>query len=110
MASTREGAIESQLIETVGFAAFGGFMLNVMNLWEDSKRPSAERTPKDSLYWSFFVLWPIIGGGLSFMYYMDGSVLKPLASFTLGIGAPATLKALMNTAGLPNAPPPNAEE
>jgi hypothetical protein len=98
------------LIETVGFAAFGGFMLNVMNLWEDSKRPSAERTPKDSLYWSFFVLWPIIGGGLSFMYYMDGSVLKPLASFTLGIGAPATLKALMNTAGLPNAPPPNAEE
>lgn len=79
-------------------------MLNLMNLWEDSKRTKSERVPKDALYWLFFVLWPFIGGGLSFVYYLDGSVLRPLASFSLGLGAPATLKALMSTAAIPSTP------
>lgn len=100
---------DPQLVSTVALAAVGGFMLNVMNLWEDSKLKKAERVPKDLLYWLFFVLWPLIGGGLGLVYYLDGSVLRPLASFTLGLGAPATLKALMNTAAQPSLPPPDAD-
>jgi hypothetical protein len=104
-----EGRIENQLFLTVGVAALGGFCLSFINLWEDSKKGKAERVPKDVLYWSFWIIWPLIGALLSFVYYLDGSTLRPFASFTLGIGAPATLKALMNTASLPNAPPTNTD-
>lgn len=101
--------VDPQLVSTVALAAVGGFMLNIMNLWEDSKLAKAERVPKDLLYWLFFVLWPLIGGGLGLVYYLDGSILRPLASFTLGLGAPATLKALMNTAAQPSLPPSEAD-
>jgi hypothetical protein len=101
--------VDPQFVSTVALAAVGGFMLNIMNLWEDSKRAKPERVPKDFLYWLFFILWPIIGGGLALVYYLDGSVLRPFASFTLGLGAPATLKALMSTAAQPSLPPPGAE-
>lgn len=101
--------LDYQLVSTVALAAVGGFMLNIMNLWEDSNLAKAERVPKDGLYWLFFGLWPLIGGALGLVYYLDGSILRPLASFTLGLGAPATLKALMNTAAQPSVPPPDSE-
>lgn len=98
-----------QIVSTAGLAALGGFMLNLMNLWDDSKLPKSERVPKDSLYWLFFVGWPVIGGVLGLVYFLDGSVLRPLASFTLGLGAPTTIKSLMTTVTQPRGPPPNSE-
>jgi hypothetical protein len=80
-----------------------------MNLWEGSKRQKSERVPKDPLFWIFFVLWPVIGGALGLVYYADGSVLRPLASLSLGLGAPATLKSLMSTVAQPVGPPKNSE-
>ena len=104
------GVMTTELIVTVFAAGAGGFALNIMNLWEDSRLPKSKRAPKDGLYWLFFILWPLIGVGLGFLYFLDGSVLRPMASFTLGLGAPATLKALMNTATTPVAPPENSEQ
>jgi len=37
-------------------AGAGGFVLNMMNLWEDSKKPKPERVQKDLLYCVFFCL------------------------------------------------------
>ena len=94
---------------TIALAGLGGFMLNIMNLWEDSNRQKSERVPKDALYWLFFFLWPLIGAALGLVYFLDGSVLRPLASFTLGLGAPATLKTLMNSVAQPSGVPADAE-
>jgi len=41
-------------IEPLIQAGIGGFMLNMMNLYQESKIPKADRVSKDSLYWVFF--------------------------------------------------------
>ena len=84
-------------------------MLNVMNLWEDSKKPKADRVPKDILFWVFFVAWPCIAAVLAFIYILDGSVLRPLLAFSLGLCAPTTIKSLMSAAVQPVAPPSKSE-
>lgn len=76
-------------------AALGGFILNMMNLYQDQQRPKSQRTEKDSLYWVMFAFWPIAGGILAFVYLLDGSVLRPILAFTVGITAPTTLQAML---------------
>ena len=41
--------------EALILAAIGGFFMNMMNLYEDHKRPRSKRVRKDGLYWIFFV-------------------------------------------------------
>ena len=78
-------------------AALGGFMLNMMNLYQDLNRPKNLRTVKDSLYWVMFTFWPAAGAILAFVYLLDGSTLRPILSFTVGITAPTTLQAMLQT-------------
>lgn len=99
----------SGIVQTMALAGFGGFMLNMMNLWEDSKKQKSERVPKDFLYWVFFISWPLIGAALSYIYHLDGSILRPFLAFSLGLAAPTTIKSLMSTAVQPSGPPRNAE-
>lgn len=91
-------------------AGFGGFMINFMNLWEDSKKQKSDRIPKDGLYWLFFVAWPFVGGGLASIYLLDGSTLRPFLAFSVGLGAPVTIKSLMTTAIQPSGTLANAEQ
>ncbi len=86
-------------------AALGGFMLNMMNLYQDFNRPKNLRTVKDSLYWVMFVFWPAAGAILAFVYLLDGSTLRPILAFTIGITAPTTLQAMLQASS-----PVNAEE
>lgn len=90
-------------------AAFGGLMLNLMNLWDDSKKAKADRAPKDSLFWFFFFVWPGVGAGLAYLYLLDGSTLRPLLAFSVGLSAPTTIRSLMSTAVHPAGPPKSAE-
>jgi hypothetical protein len=97
------------LISLVLVAGVGGFVLNMVNLWEDSKKPKAERVPKDVLYWVFFVFWPLAGAGLAWLYALDGSSLRPLLAFSIGLSAPTTIQAMVAKAAIRTGPPPNAE-
>ncbi len=90
-------------------AGIGGFVLNMVNLWEDSKRPRTERVPKDPLYWVFFAFWPLAGAGLAWLYALDGSTLRPLLAFSIGLSAPATIQAMVAKAAVKPGPPPGAE-
>ena len=94
---------------SLGIAGFGGFMINVMNLWEDSKKLKSDRVPKDALYWRFFIGWPFIAAALAYIYILDGSNLRPSLAFSVGLGAPATLRAIMLAAAPLPGPPRNAE-
>lgn len=94
----------------IAVAAVGGFTLNMVNLWEDSKKPANERIPKDRLYWVFFVFWPIAGGGLAWLYAVDGSTLRPLLAFSIGLSAPTTIQAMVSKASAAAGPPGGSEE
>jgi hypothetical protein len=89
-------------------AGAGGFVLNMVNLWEDSKKPAADRLTKDALYWVFFLFWPFAGAGLAWLYAVDGSSLRPLLAFSVGLSAPATVQAMV-TKAVSGAPPLQAE-
>lgn len=97
------------LLSLILIAGSGGFILNMLNLWEDSKRPKSERVPKDSLYWVFFAFWPLAGAGLAWLYALDGSSLRPLLAFSLGLSAPTTIQAMIAKAAVKPGPPQNAE-
>ncbi len=99
----------TSVLSLVLVAGAGGFVLNMVNLWEDSKRPKAERVPKDSLYWLFFAFWPIAGAGLAWLYALDGSALRPLLAFSIGLSAPTTIQAMIAKAAIHTGPPRGAE-
>jgi len=90
-------------------AGIGGFVLNMMNLWEDSKKAKSQRVPKDFLYWIFFAFWPFAGAGLAWLYALDGSLLRPLLAFSIGLSAPTTVQAMVSKAATSTGPPPGAE-
>ncbi len=76
-------------------AALGGFFLNMMNLYEDSRRPKTRRTRKDVLYWVLFVFWPLAGAGLAYIYIASGYHIDGMLAFTTGLTAPTVLQMLM---------------
>jgi hypothetical protein len=82
----------------------------MMNLWEDSKKPKVERVTKDFLYWLFFCFWPVAGAGLAWLYAIDGSSLRPLLAFSIGLSAPATIQAMIAKAAKGIGPPANSEK
>jgi hypothetical protein len=98
------------IITTLVIAAFGGLVFNLMNLWEDTKKPTPERVAKDGFYWFFFAIWPGIAAALAYILILDGSVLRPLLAFTTGLGAPTIIKSLMSAAAPGAAPPAIAEK
>jgi hypothetical protein len=83
-------------IEPLIQAGIGGFMLNMMNLYQESKIPKADRIPKDSLYWVFFIFWPIAGAILAYIYISSGYEIKGWLAFTTGLTVPTTIQAIID--------------
>jgi len=83
-------------------AGLGGFMLNMMNLYQDQQRPESMRTDKDTLFWVMFVFWPFAGAVLVFVYLLDGSTIRPILAFTIGITAPTTLQTMLQASASDN--------
>lgn len=81
--------------EALILAAIGGFFLNMMNLYEDQKRPQSKRVRKDGLYWVFFAFWPFAGATIVYIYIATGAILQGLSAFLAGLTAPAFLQNLM---------------
>jgi len=82
-------------ITAIAQGCAGGFILSVMNLVQDSKRPKVDRTTKDFLYCFLFIAWPVIGGFLVYIYAASGYKLDGLLAFTTGLTAPTTITSLM---------------
>jgi len=83
-------------IEPLIQAGIGGFMLNMMNLYQESKIPKADRVSKDSLYWVFFLFWPIAGGLLAYIYISSGYDIKGWLAFTTGLTVPTTIQSIID--------------
>ena len=96
--------MEDGNLVSLGQAAFGGFMLSMMNLYEDSKKPKNRRVTKDFLYWVFFAFWPIAGAGLSYIYMASGYDIRGLLAFTTGLTAPMLVQTMMEKVVAPSSP------
>ncbi len=83
-------------IEPLVQAAIGGFMLNMVNLYHESKIPKADRVAKDLLYWVFFLFWPLAGALLAYIYVSSGYKITGWLAFTTGLTAPATLQSIID--------------
>ncbi|MHA4869663.1 hypothetical protein ACXZ1M_18410 [Duganella sp. PWIR1] len=95
-------------MQLVMIAGAGGFVLDMMNLWEDSKKPKTDRTQKNFAFWAFFIFWPLAGAGLAWLYIVDGSTLRPLLAFSIGLSAPTTLQAMISKSATVPSPQPKS--
>lgn len=89
-----EFILNHAFFQSITIAAFGGLALSLHNLYEDSQRPKSKRVDKDVMFVFFFIIWPFIGAGLCFLTLLEGSTLKPVLAFSIGLAAPTTLKAM----------------
>tara|TARA_B100000780_G_C21072089_1_gene431452 strand:- start:744 stop:1061 length:318 start_codon:yes stop_codon:yes gene_type:complete len=83
-------------IEPLIQAGVGGFMLNMMNLYQESKLSTADRVPKDSLYWVFFIFWPMAGAFLAYIYLSSGYEISGWLAFTTGLTVPTTIQSIID--------------
>lgn len=80
--------------QLVAIAGAGGFVWNMLDLWEDGKKPLDKRVLKNLRYWIFFVFWPCAGAALAWLYILDGSTLRPLLAFSIGLSISSTLQTM----------------
>lgn len=73
---------------------FGGFAINALRLVDLSSVPRNERpaTFSDPLYVLQFVLLPLLGGILAYVYNSSGTELTPILAVNIGASAPLILK------------------
>lgn len=88
--------METSLVQSpVLFAIFGALAIKLLELAELPKIPVAQRPDfKDWVYWVPFIVMPILGGGLAYMYVMSGIALKPILAVNVGVSAPLILRAM----------------
>jgi hypothetical protein len=76
-------------------AFFGGLAVNLLNLMELQNVPKDRRPDfKDPLYWLPYVIWPLMGGLLAYIYEASNNPLKPIIAFQVGASAPLIIRAM----------------
>ncbi len=73
-------------------AFFGALAVKLLEFTELSKLPKAKRPDMDFVYWLPFIILPLIGGGLAFIYIISGQTLSPMLALNVGISAPLTIR------------------
>lgn len=78
-------------------AYIGGVIANLIRLFDLLDVPIEERPIRfrDPLYLAQFILMPMVGSFLVYIYCQSGSNLNSLASFHIGLSAPLMVKQMM---------------
>jgi hypothetical protein len=80
------------------FAAAGALAVELLKLAEIRNLPKHERPDlKEALYWVPFLILPLLGAGLAYMYVMSDIVLKPVLAVNIGISAPLIIRTMAST-------------
>jgi hypothetical protein len=82
-------------------ASAGALGLKLLELAEIRNLPP-ERRPnlKDIIYWASYVIMPLLGGGLAYIYIISDISLKPILAMNIGISAPLILRTMAQSAQL----------
>ncbi|EKS7204520.1 hypothetical protein O8H67_003192 [Enterobacter asburiae] len=98
--------MNSMIPQAVWFAIAGAFFIKLLELAELHKLPKIERPDlKDWLYWIPYLILPILGGGLAYVYIASNTSLTPLLSVNIGISAPLVLRAMAQIVPATKTPP-----
>lgn len=76
-------------------AFLGGLAVNLLNLMELQNVPKDRRPDfKDILYWLPYIVWPLMGALLVFLYQETNTQISRLLAFQAGASAPLIIKAM----------------
>jgi hypothetical protein len=95
---------------TIYIAAGGSLAVNLLNLLEALNLPK-DRRPifRDLAYWVPYIIYPILGAFVAYVYLASGFEIKPVLALQVGASAPLILRAAANAVprGLetPKSPP-----
>ena len=82
----------------VFFAAAGALAVELLKLAEIRNIPKHERPDlKEVLYWLPYLIIPLLGAGIAYMYIMSDIVLKPILAVNVGASAPLIIRTMMTT-------------
>lgn len=78
------------------YATAGGLAINMVRWLEHAQIPRLQRPPtfSDPMYVAQFVILPIVGGFLAYIYSVSGTALSPLLAVNVGVSAPLILKTM----------------
>ena len=87
------------------FAAGGALAVKLLELAEVRVTPKDQRPDiTEFLYWVPFIILPIIGGGLAYMYIMSDILLKPVLAVNVGISALLIIRTMASIAPIQSTP------
>lgn len=90
--------MENSTLLPVLFAALGALAVKLLELIELPKIPRTERPDlREWTYWAPFVLMPIIGAFVAYLYVASDMDLKPILACNVGISAPLILRTMAQT-------------
>ncbi len=79
-------------------AAGGGFALQLLNLLELSQLKKKDRPDfKDWVYYIPYIVNPIIGAFITFVYLQANTTLNPVLALHIGASAPVFLRTMAST-------------
>lgn len=83
------------LPEPVWYAFFGAIAIKLLELAELHKIPKLNRPDlKDWVYWIPYVIMPVLGAGLAYVYLQSAQTLTPVLALNVGVSAPLILRAM----------------
>jgi hypothetical protein len=87
------------LSEAIIIAAIAGFVVEALGLISLKAVPRKDRPDlKDPLYFLPFIVLPLLGGFLAFVYERSAIQLIPIIAFNVGASAPLIIRTLAQTA------------
>lgn len=76
-------------------AAFGALCVKLLELVEIHRIPVHQRPNlKELIYWVPFLILPMVGGFLAYVYIESGTILSPLLALNVGVTAPLVFRSL----------------
>lgn len=83
---------------SVLFAGGGALAVELLKLAEVRNIPKHERPDlKEILYWAPFLILPLLGACLAYVYIMSDLVLKPILAVNIGISAPLIIRTMASS-------------
>jgi hypothetical protein len=74
-------------------AFFGALAIKLLELAELQHVAKVERPDfSDIIYWLPYLIMPLLGGGLAYVYIVSGVKLQPILAANIGVSAPLILR------------------
>ncbi|MDG5814950.1 hypothetical protein QA601_07675 [Chitinispirillales bacterium ANBcel5] len=87
--------MDTSLLQLPVLCAFGGALAIKLLELTELQHVAKEQRPDftDIIYWLPFVIMPLLGAGLAYVYITSGVELQPILAANIGVSAPLIIRA-----------------